>query len=269
MKNIFCYVLTVACLISLSFITSCNKDDDEIIEPTAKDERIDDVIYSEYVGDEYPMKIFLPKEYEENKNLPVVYLLDGLLSSPLDGVVFFDQVVGSIQHIGLKAILVAVGDETGVDREIDFLAQGCLGSEQGFGNFFNFITKELVPYIDSKYENNQSARTLIGFSHSGNFAYNAFFRENPDDIIFHGYIAVDPSECDPTTYEEHLNHMDFPAGTNLKIHLSQAQHDVEELYDLMLAKDFPWLTIDFKDYPDEDHVSVSVPSIRRGLDFIY
>ena len=237
--------------------------------PVATDKMVDDTLFSQNVFYNYPMKIFIPKEYEDDKNLPIVYLLDGLLAGPVDGVVFFDNVVASLKNVGLKAILVAVGDKTNVSREIDFLAAGCFGSNQGFGNFFNFITKELVPYIDGKYESDQSKRTLIGFSHGGNFAYNAFFRENPNNIIFHGYISVDPSKCDSETIKGHLDNMQFSENTNLKIHFSQATSDVEPIYNLIAERDFPWLISDFQDYPNDTHTSVITPAIRKGLRFIY
>ena len=265
--------IALAFITCLSFILlnlSCNKEDDSM-DPSdgATNQTVDDTLYSQSVLYDYPLRIFIPKEYETDKNLPIVYLLDGLLPSPLDNVIFYDEVVGSMQNIGLKAILVAVGDRTGVDREIDFLAQGCLGTEEGFNNFLSFLTQELVPYIDNKYESDHSKRTLIGHSHAGNFAINAFIREAPNNIIFHGYVSVDPSECDNAILEGHIDNMDFPDNANIKFHLSQAQFDVEAVYNLLNEKDFPWLYLDFEDYPNENHISVTRPSIRKGLKFIY
>lgn len=262
-------LVTLVGLFTIAINYSCEKADGMEPISEAKDQRIEDKLFSQYTLDSFPMKIFIPREYENDKNLPVVYLLDGLLPSPLDNVVFFDEVVGSMQKIGLKAILVAVGDKRGVAREEDFLGQGCRGTVIGFDNFFNFLTKELVPYIDSKYESDPTKRTLIGHSHGGNFAYNAFFNEDPNNIIFRGYLAVDPTECDNNVLIERIDNMDFPSDARMKIYLSEVDYDVEKVYNFLKDKDFPWLFMDFERYPDENHVSVTRPSIRKGLQFIY
>jgi hypothetical protein len=56
----------------------------------------------------------------------------------------------------------------------------------------------------------------------------------------------------------------------MKIHLSQAEfEDAEILYDLLVARDFPFLEAGFKDYPFETHESVVSPAIKEALQFIY
>ena len=245
---------------------SCSKE-----EPPSplQNQIIDDSLFSQYVNYDFPMEIYLPAEYETNKNLPIVYLLEGVKVAQSTGEKFIDVVVGTMNNVGLKAILVAVGDRSGVERELDFLAPGCLGSEQGFSNYYNFVTKELIPYIDNNYSNDHSRRTLIGHSHGGNFVNNLLFREDPNNILFYGYISVDPSECDFSTWEEGVNKMNLPNDAIVKLHISEARYNLEPLNDLFKAKNFPWLFIDFVKYPDEDHVSVARPSIRKGLKFIY
>jgi predicted alpha/beta superfamily hydrolase len=79
------------------------------------------------------MRIFIPKEYEEDKKLPVIYLLDGL--TVYMGKTFYEDLVSYVKAIGLKAILVAIGDKTGADRQRDFSPAGCGGgSGKDFDN---------------------------------------------------------------------------------------------------------------------------------------
>jgi predicted alpha/beta superfamily hydrolase len=268
----FLFILLL-CSSFVILLPSCD-DDGVLIEdpppppPAPRDQVIEIIINSDHVGETYPVHILIPGEYEENKNLPVVYLLDGLLE--FDGETNFEDVTFSMSAIGLNAILVGVGDNTGAARSRDFLAGGCSGgSDDGFNNFYNFITTELVPYIDERYESDHNARTLIGYSHGGNFSYNAFFRGNPEDIIFHNFISGDPSSCQMGVYEAHVDNMNFPADTNLKLYISEAEFSVEELYDLLVAKDFPWLEIQLDEFPNETHYSAFQPTIRKGLSFIY
>ncbi|MEZ5039166.1 MAG: alpha/beta hydrolase-fold protein [Saprospiraceae bacterium] len=246
-----------------------NFSDSDDTKPEGYDATVDASILSQNIGENYPLRIFIPKEYEDNKKLPVVYLLDGL--TVYMGRTFYEDLVSYAKSIGLKAILVAIGDKTGADRTRDFAPAGCGGGDgKHFDNFYKFLTEEVIPFIDGKYENDHAARTLIGFSSAGNFTNFTLFRENPDNIIFHGFISIDAPGCSTSLYEEQLNQMALPENANLKIHLSLAENtEVEQLYDLLAAKDFLFLKIDFKKYPQETHDSVVSPSIKRGLQFIY
>jgi predicted alpha/beta superfamily hydrolase len=249
-----------------------NNSDTDDTKPAAKDQEISVSIESVNIGEAYPIKILLPKEYETDKNLPVVYLLDGLTVNPgnNNGPIFFQELVSYAHDVGLNAILVAVGDNKGAERARDYLASGCGGNDDGFVNFYKFINKELVPYFDEKYESDHTARTLIGVSHAGNFTNNVLFREVQDSIIFHNFISVDPSNCALSYFQERLDSMDLPVDANLKIHISQAEDPAAGiLNDLFEEKDFPFLEVDYIFYENEDHYSVADPSIRQGLKFVY
>ena len=55
------------------YVNNKNDDDDT---PSPLDQRINTIITSNFIGEPYPLKIFLPAGYE-TKNLPVLYMLDG------------------------------------------------------------------------------------------------------------------------------------------------------------------------------------------------
>lgn len=268
----FLFILLICSSFVIS-LSSCNKDDEDPGPqgPTGPivpiDQVIETVINSEFVGETYPVNIFIPGEYEDNKDLPVVYLLDGLWE--FDGQTNFEEVQFAMGAVGLDAILVAVGDKTGAERARDFLAAGCGGGEEGFNNFRNFITQELVSYIDERYESNHNARALIGVGHGGNFVNNVLFREHSDSLIFNNFISIDPTGCSEVVYEEHLNNMNFSDDTNLKLYFADADSPAEDLFDLIEGKNFPWLELEYEEFLNETTFSISTTAFKQGLSFVY
>ena len=267
----FSHLLTL-CILSSLFTISCEKENVTTPNPTPpvpKDRTETHSLYFQEVDEHYPVSIFIPKEYSENKNLPVLYLLDGL--TVYEGLTFFEEGIIYMEEVGLDAILVAIGDKEGLERARDFLAEGCGGgNEEDFNNFYNFITQKVVSFVDSRFESDSTARTLIGFSHGGNFAYNAFLREKRDDIIFHNFISVDPSVCETAVIENHLDNLDFPEHTKFKIHFSKTEFEMgDKIYNAFEERAFDFLELDFKFYPDETHETVPRTSIPRGLKFIF
>jgi predicted alpha/beta superfamily hydrolase len=59
----------------------------------------------------------------------------------------------------------------------------------GADRFYDFVTKEVVPYIEKKYPAN-GQRTLVGSSFSGLFSVYAFLK-NP--AFFQSFVASDPN----------------------------------------------------------------------------
>lgn len=128
---------------------------------------------------------------------PVVYLLDGN--------VHFSGMVGMIQQLsqanGNTACpeMIVVGIPNTI-RERDLtptktgddpmLAQiGTLRASGGGEAFLNFMEKELIPYIDSKYPT-QPYKTIVGHSFGGLTVMNALINRTQ---LFNAYIAIDPS----------------------------------------------------------------------------
>ncbi len=157
--------------------------------------RIDE-IQSKILGEKRILNIYLPEGYDEkeNKQYPVIYLLDG--SADED----FIHIAGLVQFLNFpwvdilpKSILVGVSN---VDRKRDFTFPTTVEQDKkelptsgGSAKFIEFIRKELEPFIENHYRTN-SSKTLIGQSLGGLLTTEILFK---DPGLFTKYIIVSPS----------------------------------------------------------------------------
>jgi len=128
----------------------------------------------------------------------VLYLLDG------DG--HFHSVTGLLQIMGAgingtfvlpEMIVVAIPNTdrtrdltpTTVTRDAQGNPQPFLRTSGGNPNFFSFLTRELIPHIESRYRT-APYRVLVGHSFGGITAINALYTI---PTAFNAYVAIDPS----------------------------------------------------------------------------
>jgi len=237
----------------------------------AADQTLDRSLISNYNSETYPLKIFLPAVFKTDKNLPVIYLTDGLF--------LFELLKQKTKEIGLQAIIVAIGDKEGSDRIRDYAPSFCGGgANDGFENFYNLITQQLVPFVDNNYENDHSSRSLIGYSFGGRFAVAALLMEDPEAVIFHGSIAVDPAfACEADSFIGLINVMsNLIDSTNsiesfklFRTRSGEFEPDGFNEYMEVKAMELPWFEFDFMDLENEDHESVIGPSFVAGLRYVY
>ncbi len=149
----FQIVKLTLCLFIMVLSSGCTADEEPPVNPNPtgptgpSDQVINVSLFSTNIGEEYPTRIFIPKEYVDTKDLPIVYATDGLFE--INGIINYDDVLNAVRASGVIAIIVAVGDKTGVERSKDFLAEGCLsGDGNSFNNYYKFISQEVVSYID-------------------------------------------------------------------------------------------------------------------------
>ncbi|HEY9002297.1 MAG TPA: alpha/beta hydrolase-fold protein [Mucilaginibacter sp.] len=152
-----------------------------------------DTIYSKVLNEKRAIRVHIP-EGGKNQRYPVLYLFDGEDH-------FQSAVAISEQMSGLIPPMIVVGiDNMGHSfRERDLtptkvnpsaiVNAGDAKLSGGGENFFSFIEKELIPYIDSKYPT-ASYRMISGHSLGGLAVVNAFFNHTN---LFNTYIALDPS----------------------------------------------------------------------------
>jgi len=237
------------------------------------DQILDGSLTSNYNSETYPFTIFLPAVFETDKNLPVIYLTDGLY--------LFEILLQKSKEIGLQAIIVAIGDKEGTDpdRVRDYSPSFCGASTiDGFDNYYNLITQQLVPFVDENYENDRSSRSLIGYSFGGRFAVAALLMENPEAVIFHSSIAVDPAfGCAGDSFSGLINELDdliISANSVESFKLFRTRSSAFELNgfnEYMGAQDMdlPWFDFGFIELLNEDHESVVGPSLAAGLRYVY
>lgn len=146
-----------------------------------------EVITSKVLNEKRTLWIYTPNITSQNPNpdkrYPVLYLLDGDAH--------FFSTVGIIQQLsqangnGVLPEMIVVGIEN-TNRNKDLLPSG---NFENPNSFTNFLSSELIPYIDTNYKT-APYKVLVGHSLGGLTAIDmlANFPE-----MFNGYIAIDPS----------------------------------------------------------------------------
>jgi predicted alpha/beta superfamily hydrolase len=136
----------------------------------------------------------LPANYGDTARVfPVVYLLDGQWDFPL-----VQSIYGEQYYDGFIPGLIVVGITWGgvhpkYDslRARDFTPSPVKATPYGgnAANFLQFIKKELIPFIKSKYRVNDD-RTLVGSSLGGLFTLYTMFNETS---LFNRYCLTSPA----------------------------------------------------------------------------
>lgn len=231
-------------------------------------------IQSNFVFDNYnyPIDIYLPESYNTNKTLPIIYVLDGKLNSK--------TVANILKDINADAIVVGVGDFAAYNkwtrRWIDLLpGTKCHGTGGNHLDFYKFITKELIPYIDSQYDNDHSSRSFMGHSSAGIFTLVSMFLEDTDNIVFQNFVASDPElGCDLNYFIEMLHDNTISDGAKkIKLYLALSGEGditaVDNFATIIQESNYTWLDFRYQKYMDKGHMSVIDPSFSSSLKFIF
>ena len=160
-----------------------------------------DSVYSTILKEQRKVWVYVPNMKAGLQNpgqrYPVVYLLDG------DG--HFESVVGIIQQLSQvngntivpEMIVVAIPNTdrtrdltpTHIVSDLPMMDSNFSKSTGGGENFTDFMSKELIPHIDSLYPT-QPFKILIGHSFGGLIVMNTIINHTK---LFNAYIAIDPS----------------------------------------------------------------------------
>lgn len=160
--------------------------------PSVEGSRESMTISSRSTGTAYALNIYLPPASAGPRaSLPAVYVLDGES--------WFETLVGIVESARIRVIIVAIN--TAGQRSHDFVpSNNCTANGGGHAAYFDFIRRELVPYVESNIGGSPSRRALFGHSHGGSFVLYAMFSEPPGQQSFRAYLASDASvSCMPTT----------------------------------------------------------------------
>jgi uncharacterized protein len=159
-------------------------------------------LYSKAVKDTFKIDMQLPEEYSKNptKRYPVAVILDGNFYFPM-----LAAAVKQYEEAGLLPPIILVGIGYHSLKEMDSLRnrdelyptplKSDETSSSGGGlNFYNFITKELIPNIDSNYRTKKDDKTLLGHSFGGYFSLFALLQQIQNhQPVFKNFVAASPS----------------------------------------------------------------------------
>ena len=139
---------------------------------------IDHYIYSDYTGRNYSLKVLLPTNYNASNTYPTMLFMDYLTFNRYGNVfdLFFYisnsyyeyNSTGAINDLILVNILNSDFTQQSYD---DFLND----MTDGAGNTFNFLEKELIPFLSTKYSVNDNNITLAATDYGANMVLQSFF----------------------------------------------------------------------------------------------
>lgn len=213
-----------------------------------------------------------------NKKFPVLYLLDGenhfhLLSAYIEYLSHWEEIppmiVVGIINTDRKKDLTPSKNTITYDGKNDTTLRPSGGNE----HFFQFLQKELMPYIETNYKTN-SFNIFGGHSFGGNTTINCMLIR-PE--MFDAYIAVSPSlwwdnrfmlkQADEklkksSVYNKILFYSDGNEGGSF--HTAVLKFDR-----LIVNKTLKGLRFKYNYYPKESHMTEPIVAYYNALRFIY
>lgn len=193
------YFFILIAAISMLFL-SCSQADKKQLAPEVTSNNW--TVYSTAVQDSFVISVQLPEGYDRDKSVkyPTVYMLDANFHFPI-----LAATIKQYEKAGMlpPIILVGIGYKSFqlMDslRNRDYLYPAALPSDEinavGGGQKFNdFISDQLIPYIDLSYKTNKANRTLLGHSFGGYFTLYALLNQVENNkTVFTNFAAASPS----------------------------------------------------------------------------
>lgn len=240
------------------------------------------VLKSSFVDDELKLHVYLPRGYpEKGRRYPVVYLLDSEYSFGCVSYVVRRLIKG--EEIP-PAIVVGISYEVPYEdfyrrRERDYTPTRVHTDDfPAAGHapeFFLFLERELIPYVNKTYASEPNDRTLIGLSFSGLFCTWALFN-HPG--VFNRYVIISPSlwwDNDLSfRYEEvyAAKHQSLAARVYLVAGEKDGpdiRTDVPHMLDRLRSRAYKGLALDGGLLPDETHRTIFPNAVTKGLRFVF
>jgi len=268
--------LIVLLAITLAGCTSkyaTNQKEDSLIKFTK---------YSESVKDTFYISVQLPAEYFKSpeKKFRTAVLVDGNFYFPM-----MASIISQYETAGLlePIILVGVGYKSfkSMDslRVRDYLFPKALPSDEmeaigGGQNFYTFLTKELLPEIDSYYRTDANRRALLGHSFGGYFVLYSLLNQLQNKTNdFDTFISASPSLWYNNFYlnqlPEQLARGEGPLGIFISVGSQEdstwSVNPVKNMTVELQKRNIKDLQVRSRIYNHLDHMDVAVLSFTKGL----
>ncbi|GAA3967313.1 alpha/beta hydrolase [Mucilaginibacter dorajii] len=259
-------------------------------EPIKPDQGEVATIHSNILKEDRRILIYTPKDTANpEKKYPVIYVLDA--DNHFAQMVEYSKYL-SRQDVFVMPPLIVVGIiNTDRNRDLtpshsnsdysgkpDTTANSPYKNSGGNEHFFQFIQKELIPYVNSNYKT-QPYRIFAGHSFGALTTINCLINY-PD--MFDAYIAVSPSFWWDQKLLLKLADKKLKAGLTLSkaLFFSDGNEDssspgspfhtnVLKFDSLLKKRNIKGLDFEYIPYPSESHMTVPIKSYYDGLRFIY
>lgn len=213
-------------------------------------------------GTEVGGKIFLPDSYDEDANLPAIFLIDYTEQDFRLATDEFEKVIEGVRQVqGVDALVVTLDDIPDVDAEPEMF-------QEHYELFRN-----MTVFVDGTYTDNPS-RTFIGKGSESGVVLMALLLEDSEAPVFDNFIATDPSNLYSSAIIEMLENETFPASkANKKLHFSFSTSNdravCTRLIDLIVKARYPWLTFEATEYTDSNYENTYPMSYAAGIRFVF
>jgi predicted alpha/beta superfamily hydrolase len=253
-----------------------------------------DSLWSATLKEQRKLLVYTPPSYGDTtytpQKYPVLYLLDGDAH--------FHSVTGLLQILGTgvngtfvvpEMIVVAIPNTdrtrdltpTHVEKDLEGKPAPFLKTSGGMGNFFRFLTAELIPRIDSAFRT-APYRVFVGHSLGGITTINALYTI-PE--AFNAYVAIDPSLWydDRLLLKQAKDYFSRPRPPNRALFVGQANtinaddsttrnvhfSSIVQFNSILETYNRSGVRFEYKYYPADDHGSVPLIATYDALRFIF
>jgi predicted alpha/beta superfamily hydrolase len=239
--------------------------------------------HSKILGEDRRIYIQTPANMKPYDAYPVLYVLDGEAHTAMVGgqvqylseayKIIPSMIVVGIENTDRTRDLTPTHFNNGPDGKPDTSANAFGKNSGGGEKFLQFITSELMPYMESNYPT-APYKILSGHSLGGLIAVHCLLA-HPD--YFNAYIAISPSlQWDNNVMLKQASEkLKLGSTLNKILFFSDANEDAsfhqnqEKLDSILKQKNISGLTFKREFYPGETHISEPVKAFYDGIRFIY
>jgi hypothetical protein len=209
-------------------------------------------------GFSYPIMLYFPPGYVAGSAPhPVIYAPDSELQ--------FMLIVNEVRARNYNAIVVGIGNGGSARRFIDYVGPGWIA-------YNRFLSRQLMPYIETQYRVDRTRRTLVGYSLSGSFAGVAMSLDDPAARRFSAVIAIDGSFWNQTEQIYAHESTMFAASRSLPVAMFHAAAEnrpsITNYVARLEARGYTDFRLRQQDY-SLSHAAVLSPGINDGLAFVF
>lgn len=214
------------------------------------------------------IQLYIPENYSEEKVYPIIVVLDANY--------LFETVVANTKFYSYwdempQSIVVGVNQYTDKMRETDCAYDDDNGLPKDKGNqFFEFISMELVPYIQDNY-NSANFKMIVGHDVTANFINYYLFKEVP---LFDAYINLSPYFA--PKMESRIVERLSKFETKKFYYLATSEEDnkkaarrIREMNTSLASIKNPQLLYYYDDFKDANHNSLAAFAIPRAMSQIF
>ncbi len=224
------------------------------------------------LGEDRTLRYYIPENYTEDSEESTPHPLFIVL----DADYLFESVVSSVKYYSYfekmpSAIVVGIDQNSNQERYDDCDYSDADGFPKDKANdFFDFISLELVPYLEGKYEI-ANFKMIVGHGITANFINYFMFFEQP---VFNGYLALSP-EMAPSMEQRIYDNL-YGAKSKVFYYLATAQNDRKEnrkrisaLDATMKSAENEFLNYYYDDFRLADHFTMPSYAIPKAFDNIF